>query len=86
MRNCGSWVKSKTDSFSRLQQKIIEYRRNGVKLGWLIHPGKRKVLVYGGPEREVLELDNPDSVTGHGPVAGFVLHLNPVWEGLDALN
>jgi Uma2 family endonuclease len=31
-------LRSRTDDLSDLQEKMIEYRDNGVKLGWLINP------------------------------------------------
>ena len=31
-------LKSPSDRISKLQQKMLEYRRNGVELGWLIDP------------------------------------------------
>jgi Uma2 family endonuclease len=76
-------LKSRTDSFSKLQVKMRDYQRNGVELGWLIHPEKRKILFYDHPEDEVLVLNDPDTAVGKGPVEGFVLDLKPVWEGLN---
>lgn len=54
------------------------YISNGVQLGWLIDPLERSVTIYRpaqGPQR----IDNPVSVAGDGPVAGFVLDLSRVF-------
>jgi len=51
---------------------------NGAKLGWLIDPRKRQVLIYE-PDRAA-RVETGDKVTGSGPVEGFVLELAPVWE------
>jgi Putative restriction endonuclease len=34
------------DSLSKLQAKMLEYRDNGVRLGWLINPQQRQVEIY----------------------------------------
>ncbi len=51
---------------------------NGVELAWLINPPKRSVLVYE-PGKEVI-LERGSAVQGSGPVDGFVLDLEAVWE------
>ena len=55
-----------------------EYLENGVQLGWLIDPKLRTVTIYrpgAAPEM----LDNPATVSGVGPVAGFVLSLDQIF-------
>jgi Uma2 family endonuclease len=60
-----------------LREKMEEYSANGVQLGWLIDPIAHSVEIYRpGCEPEVL--DNPTTVSGEGPVAGFVLDLNGI--------
>jgi Uma2 family endonuclease len=50
---------------------------NGAKLGWLIDPYNRNVLVY---ERgETVRVEAADKVTGTGAMEGFVLDLAAVW-------
>ncbi|WP_420911669.1 Uma2 family endonuclease [Rippkaea orientalis] len=39
-------IRSKSDSLSKLKQKMQEYRNNGVKLGWLIDRINRQAFVY----------------------------------------
>lgn len=75
-------LKSPSDRFSDLQKKMQDWRRNGVELGWLIHPDQRVVLIF----RQ--SADEPETYRGNelhadGPVAGFTLQLEPIWEGLN---
>jgi Uma2 family endonuclease len=74
-------LKSPSDHFSDLQKKMQDWRRNGVELGWLIHPDKQLVLIYrqGTEEPEVFQ---GTELQGDGTVAGFVLYLQPIWQGL----
>lgn len=74
-------LKSPSDRFSDLKSKMQDWRRNGVQLGWLIHPDKQMVLIYreGIEEPEIFQ---GAELAGDGPVLGFTLHLQPIWEGL----
>jgi Uma2 family endonuclease len=74
-------VKSDTDRLSRLQGKMQEYLSQGAQLGWLIDPENRWVEIYrpdGKSERQTAI----NGLAGEGPVAGFVLDLNKVWNRL----
>ena len=71
-------VRSRHDRLRALREKMEEYIANGVQLGWLIDPFKRTVEIYR-PGREPELLENPPSVAGEGPVAGFVLSLERVF-------
>src|SRR5437879_6747474 len=70
-------VRSPDDRIGALREKMEEYIANGVQLGWLIDPMERTVTIYssGQPPRV---LENPATVTGEGPVAGFVLNLERI--------
>jgi Uma2 family endonuclease len=58
-----------------------EYLANGAWLGWIIDPENRTVEVYRqGRKTEVLT--GIDSVSGEGPLEGFVLDLRTVWDPL----
>jgi Uma2 family endonuclease len=72
---------SPSDQFKEAQLKMAEYRRNGVELGWLIHPDRREVLIYRGTGEQTLS--NPERVAGEGLMAGFVLEVADIWKGLD---
>ena len=60
-----------------------EYLANGAQLGWLIDPDHRSVEIYR-PGAEVETRSDIDSITGEGPVSGFVLDLSVVWNPLGA--
>lgn len=71
-------LRSATDSLKRLQEKMREYQRLGVRLGLLIDPQSRRVEVYG-PEQEVMILEAPDGVDCGEVMPGFVLNLGRIW-------
>ncbi len=75
-------IKSPSDRYPELQAKMEEYRRNGVTVGWLIHPDKRTVAIYR-QNSAVEVLEQPESLAAAEPLAGFVLDLKPIWEGLN---
>lgn len=67
-------LRSRTDSLSELQEKMVEYRDNGVRLGLLINPQDRQVEMYRiGAEVEVLQ--SPNSVSCEDVLPGFELSL-----------
>ncbi|MEC4807001.1 MAG: Uma2 family endonuclease [Jaaginema sp. PMC 1079.18] len=71
-------LRSESDTLKSLQEKMQEYMENGAKLGWLIDPKNRTVVVYReGLEGEVLS--NPSELSGEEIVPGFVLDLRRVW-------
>jgi Uma2 family endonuclease len=70
-------LRSDTDRLSDLQQKMQEYRDNGVRLGWLINPQDRQVEIYRqGQDVEILE--NPLSLSGEDVLPGFMLDLQSI--------
>jgi Uma2 family endonuclease len=76
-------LRSKSDRPRVLRDKMREYITNGAQLGWLIDADARTVEVYR-PDREPELLTGPESVTGEGPVEGFILNLRTVWDPLGA--
>ena len=74
-------LRSRFDRLPALRAKMREYTANGAQLGWMIDPEARTVEVYR-PDREPESLTGVDSVSGEGPVAGFVLNLTRVWDPL----
>jgi Uma2 family endonuclease len=68
-------IRSETDSLKELQQKMIEYRDNGVRLGWLINPPQKQVEIYRR-ERDVEVLEFSGFLSGEDVLPGFVLDLN----------
>jgi Uma2 family endonuclease len=74
-------LKSPSDRLPKLKAKMEEWIENGAQLGWLIDPDTRTVHIYRtGTKPE--EVENAASIAGEDPVAGFVLDLNPIWQGL----
>jgi len=71
---------SPSDRLPKAKSRMQEWIDNGAQLAWLIHPKKRTVYVYRRGEPE--ELIDAQSVAGEGPVAGFVLDLRRIWEGV----
>jgi Uma2 family endonuclease len=72
---------SSTDRPRKLSDKMREYLANGAQLGWLIDPDHRSVAIYR-PDAEPETRTDIDSISGEGPVAGFVLDLSFVWNPL----
>jgi Uma2 family endonuclease len=71
-------LRSKTDSLIKLQEKMLEYRDNGVRLGWLINPQQQQVEIYrSGQEVEVLT--SPHTLSGEDVLPGFTLDLSSMW-------
>ena len=71
-------LRSESDRLPMLQEKMRLWIANGVELAWLIDPQRKVVEIYRpGEEPEVHE--QPTSVQGSGPVAGFALVLERIW-------
>ena len=72
---------SPTDRLSRVQAKMREWIDNGAALGWLIDADRQRAYVYRqGADTE--ELQRPDVLAGEGPVEGFTLEMDALWQGL----
>jgi len=70
-------LRSATDELKPLQDKMQEYRDNGVPLGWLIEPHNHRVEIYR-PEQDVEVLQSPISLSGEDVLPGFVLDLSQI--------
>ncbi len=76
-------LRSPTDRLDVLRNKMNEYIRAGVRLGWLIDPETETVTVYredGSSET----LDRPETVEADAVVEGFQLPMARIWDPLDA--
>jgi len=74
-------ILSPSDRLKSAQKRMRQWAANGAELGWLIDGDRRTVYVYRGTgEPNVVE--NAASMAGDGPVEGFVLTLDEIWEGL----
>ena len=71
-------LKYQSDSLTKTQEKMEEYRTNGVRLGWLINPQQQQVEIYRlGQEKEVLQ--SPTTLSGEDVLSGFTLELSAIW-------
>ena len=74
-------LRSPTDGLDVLKNKMYEYVRAGVRLGWLIDPETETVTIYR--EDGMTEtLDCPDTVEAETVVDGFTLPMARIWDPL----
>ena len=66
-----------SDSLPKARQKMERWMENGVALGWLIDPYKKRVYVYE-PACKAVAVSGK-MVQGSGPVEGFTLDLDELW-------
>lgn len=72
-------LRSPSDSLADTQDKMIEYRANGVRLGWLVDAAERRVYIYR-VGRDIEVLDAPETVEAGPEMPEFVLDLELIWE------
>jgi Uma2 family endonuclease len=71
-------LRSATDRLPPLQEKMEEYRSNGVRLGLLINPKNKQVEIYRpGQEPEILA--SPTSIDCGEVMPGFILSMSEIW-------
>jgi Uma2 family endonuclease len=71
-------LRSPTDRWRMLEEKMADYLANGVRLAWLIDPEQMRVLVYR-PNQPVERLDNPSTVSAEPELPGFILNVVEIW-------
>ena len=71
-------LRSPSDSLQKLREKMAEYQDNGARLGWLIDPQNKQVLIYI-PHKTVQILKSPTSLSGDDVLPGFILDLKTIW-------
>jgi Uma2 family endonuclease len=70
-------LRSRTDNLKELQDKMQEYLKSGLRLGWLIDPKNKRVEIYRqGQAMEVLQ--SPTTLSGEDVLPGFVLYLSQI--------
>ncbi len=69
---------SPSDRLPAVQKKMSEWMTAGCQLAWILHPPRKAVYIYR-PGREVEILEEPTHVAGEGPVQGFTLDLDSIW-------
>ena len=72
-------LRSPSDRISQIEAKMEFWMSRGVQLGWLIDPQRKLAMIYRlGREPETLL--NPEFLDGEGPIAGFRLKMQRLWE------
>jgi Uma2 family endonuclease len=69
---------SKTDSVKEAELKMQRWIENRVQVAWMANPYTRVVTVYEA--NGATRTETGSKVAGTGPVEGFVLELEDVWE------
>lgn len=68
-------LRSESDALEPLQQKMQEYLKSGLRLGWLINPQQQQVEIYrANQDKQVLE--HPSQLNGEEVLPGFVFDLS----------
>jgi Uma2 family endonuclease len=71
-------LRSPSDNLADLRGKMVEYRDNGTRLGWLINRVSQQVEIYR-PNADVELLDQPTTLSGEAILPGFELNLAFIW-------
>ena len=67
-------LRSRTDSLTKLQEKMQEYLDSGLRLGWLIDPISQQVAIYRQNQKvEIVPL--PTTLSGEEVLPEFTLEL-----------
>ena len=77
-------VRSPSDSLAAQQQRMVDWLRFGVRLGWLIDPQNRSVWLYR-PDRDPERLERPALLSGEAVLPGFRFDCGPIWQMLDRI-
>jgi Uma2 family endonuclease len=71
-------LRSPSDRWAYLEEKMLDYLDNGVRLALLIDPIAKRVFIYR-PEQPVQTLDNPREVSCEPELPGFILNVQEIW-------
>ncbi|WP_373540155.1 Uma2 family endonuclease [Chamaesiphon sp.] len=71
-------LQSATDRLPPLQEKMEEYRSNGVRLGLLINPKNKQVEIYR-PGQELEIRVSPTEIDCSEVMPGFILSMSEIW-------
>lgn len=75
-------LRSQSDSLEKLRSKMLDYRANGCRLGWLIDPQTPLVEIYRlSQDVEVINftVDQLPTLSGEDVLPGFRLDLTPIF-------
>lgn len=67
-------IMSPSDRLKKTQDKMDEYRANGVKLGWLVDRANRTVYIYR-PNTPMETLHDPATVSGGPELPGLTVNM-----------
>lgn len=71
-------VVSPNDRIDDLERKLLDYRRAGVRLVWLVYPASRIARVHR-PDRTITELTETDLLTGETVLPGFQVRVGDLF-------
>jgi Uma2 family endonuclease len=71
-------LRSPSDSWPLLEEKMLDYIRNGGLLGWLIDPERKRVYVYR-QDQPMETLDDPATLAGDPLLPGFIFNPREIW-------
>jgi Uma2 family endonuclease len=71
-------IRSLSDDVEQLQAKMERWRRNGVRLGWLVDPFDQRIWVYR-PGAEAVLLERPMELSEDEVLPGLVVDLRRIW-------
>lgn len=69
---------SENDDLMLLRNKMKEYIKNGLKLGWLINPKLKTVEIYR-QNQEVEILESPQTLSGENILPSFVFNVDCIF-------
>lgn len=72
-------LKSKGDSLAYLQQKLMKWIKNGVRLAWLVCPDSRTTYVYE-PGKHPLAVHFEETLSGGEVLVGLSTRLSDILE------
>ena len=71
-------LRSPSDRWSMLEEKMLDYMVNGVRLALLIDPMANRVFIYR-PDKPLETVDNPQSISCEPELPGFTLNVQEIW-------
>jgi len=71
-------ILSPTDSWIQTQAKMQEYMDNGCRLGWLLDPKAKRVMIYRQGQAPQL-VEDPETLSGEDVLPGFTLPIRNIW-------
>jgi Uma2 family endonuclease len=71
-------VVSPNDRIDDLERKLLDYRRAGVRLVWLVYPALRIARVHR-PDRTITELGENEFLLGEGVLPGFQVRVGDLF-------